>query len=109
MQITINDSEWEIFEANTHSPTLYHLEDRCRGITRFPEQKIYLDRNLKYDTKYSVLCHELSHAFLYETQIQNAETFDEEMLCEFVGIYGKKIVQIADNYFDDYKPAFIQD
>ena len=47
------------------------------------------------------LCHELSHAFLNETQIEIKETFSEENLCEFIGMYSKKICEIADKYFKE--------
>ena len=33
-----------------------------------------------------------------ETQISDKDTFDEEELCEFAGLYGYEIAFIADKY-----------
>jgi hypothetical protein len=99
MKTDINGIEYEIIEVEpTHSMLLIG-EKRCAGTCHYHHQEIYLSNAMKQDSKYATLCHELSHAFLVETQLEEKESFSEENLCEFVGMYGKKICAIADEYF----------
>lgn len=101
MTIKINNSEWEVKEVPTNDSSLIVNSRRCRGTCDYLPQIISLDATLSRDNKYCAFIHELSHAFLYQTQIKNHNKFDEEMLCEFMGIYAKDIVSIADEYFKE--------
>lgn len=101
MNVLVNGIKYNVKEVEpTHSMLLIG-DKRCSGTCHYHHQEIYLSNALKLDTMYNTLCHELSHAFLAETQLENKENFTEENLCEFVGIYGKKICEIADNYFKE--------
>jgi Zn-dependent peptidase ImmA (M78 family) len=101
MKADINGISYEIKEIEpTHSMLLVG-DRRCAGTCHYHHQEIYLSDASKHDSKYVTLCHELAHAFLAETQLEEKESFTEENLCEFVGMYGKKICDIADKYFKE--------
>lgn len=100
MKVSINGIEYEIIEVEPMHSMLLAEGKRCSGTCHYHQQEIYLSESLKPDSKYSILCHELSHAFLFETQLdKKSENFSEEELCDFMGMYGKSIMQIADKYF----------
>lgn len=99
MLIQINGFTWLISEVETSNSNLVANGVRCFGTTHYFTQDIFIDKYLPRDTKYSTLCHELGHAFIRETQLKPEKAFTEEMLCEFLGIYGRKIIKIADDYF----------
>ena len=101
MKVDINGIAYEIKEVEPINSMLFVGDKRCAGTTHYHMQEIYLSQELKQDSKYSTLCHELAHAFLAETQIDCKENFTEEMLCEFVGMYSKRICDIADEYFKE--------
>jgi predicted SprT family Zn-dependent metalloprotease len=95
MKITINQSEWTIHEVESSHNMLVLDGGSCRGTTHFKQQEIYIDNSFKDEKVFQVLCHELSHAYLYETQLDIGVKYNEEMLCEFIGLYGKPIVDTA--------------
>lgn len=100
MKADINGIQYEINEVEPMHSMLLADGKRCVGTCHYHHQEIYLSNSLKQDTKHSTLCHELGHAFLMETQLdKKSENFSEEELCDFVGMYGKKICDIADKYF----------
>lgn len=103
MKVLINGIRYDIKEVEPLDSNLLIGERRCAGATHFHHQMIYLSNTAKQDSKYTTLCHELAHAFLQETQIEAKEDYTEENLCEFVGIYAKKICDIADKYFREGK------
>lgn len=65
----------------------------CRGLTKYSEKRILLDNDLKGKDLERVIKHELSHIYLYETQISLKDTFTEEELCDFVAIYADHIME----------------
>lgn len=103
MKVDINGIKYEIKEVEPTHSMLIVGDRRCAGTTHYHHQEIYLSSELMPDTKCSTLRHELTHAFLAETQIESRDKFNEEMLCEFVAMYGKKICDIADKYFAEGK------
>ena len=100
MKTIINQSEWTIYEVERSHNMLVLEGSSCRGTTHFRQQEIYIDNSFKDDKIFQVLCHELSHAYLYETQLGSGMKLHEEMLCEFVGLYGKPIVDTALAYME---------
>ena len=100
MKVSINGIEYEIIEVEPMHSMLLAEGKRCFGTCHYHPQEIYLSNSLKPDAKYSTLCHELGHAFLMETQLdKKSENFSEEELCDFMGMYGKSIMNIANQYF----------
>jgi len=106
MIIKINNMNWEIKEVESSHSMLLVSGAVGQGTSHFLHKEIYLDKDLKLEHKQQVLRHELTHAFMCETQISKKDTFDEEELCEFVGLYGQCICEIVERYFyieDEYK------
>ena len=66
------------------------------GMTYYRTRDIYIDEELDEDALDEVLLHELTHAMLFETQIKPTRKFDEEDVCETVGMYGRRIIELAD-------------
>jgi len=101
MKAKINQTEWEIIECAEDGRLILDDSVFYRGTTHYITQKIYLNKCLGEEKLFQVLCHELSHAYLHETQLEaNKNSFTDEMLCEFVGLYGKQIVDTASAYME---------
>lgn len=102
MKVNINGCEWTILETNGQSAVL-DASALYFGKTFYFEKIIYINESLPLEQKRKTLAHELTHAFLSETQIhyhdKNDEPYTEEMLCEFVGHYGEQISSIVNEYF----------
>ena len=106
MIIKINNMNWEIKEVESSHSMLLVSGAVSLGTSHFLHKEIYLNKDLKPEHKQQILRHELTHAFMSETQISDKDTFDEEELCEFVGLYGQRISEIAERYSyieDEYK------
>lgn len=72
----------------------------CRGSTHFETRKIYLSCELLEPDMRIVLMHELTHAVLFDTQIESKEGYTEENMCDFVGMYGKYITDAANKIIE---------
>ena len=73
------------------------------GMTYYRTRDIYIDEELDEDALDEVLLHELTHAMLFETQIKPTRKFDEEDVCETVGMYGRRIIGLADKVYRKLK------
>lgn len=96
MVIKINDLEWEIKVVSATDATLVVDGDKCRGTTWFGKQQIFLSSELDYRTAKLVILHELTHAFLWSTQMRIPEKFNEEEICDFMACWGNQIVDVAE-------------
>jgi len=100
MKAKISGHEWDINEVVTNDSMLLVDGDRKAGTAHFFHQKIFVDNSLSRDSFYRILCHELAHAFLFETQVKDIDTFDEEDVCNFTGMFAKEIISIANEYME---------
>ena len=85
MKITINNCKWEIKECSNSEVPL--SDGMFYGRTYYFDKIIYINKDCSLDQKAKTLRHELTHAYLQETQIfyqEEKKEFTEEMLCEFV-------------------------
>ncbi len=97
----IIDKNWTIEEIDQGNTKLMLNGRLLSGVCFAGEREIYLAKSMKHEQKREVLIHELSHAIISCTQANyEAETFNEETLCEFVGLYATEIIRICDEYFD---------
>ena len=102
MKIKINEMPYEIIECSNSDNPL--CDGHYRGKVFYFDRKIFLNKDNNPLQKRQTLRHELTHAFLRETQIINQEddfSFSEEMMCEFVAKYGGKIEEIIKKYFNE--------
>ena len=65
----------------------------CKGCTHYKDAEIYISVDTSARDKRRLLAHELSHAFLYETQVELKERYTEEDLCEFIAKFGDRIIK----------------
>jgi hypothetical protein len=92
---TINGHLWEINVVPSTDSALYVEGEVCRGTTWFGKQQIFLANDLNVFTAMRVIIHELTHAFLWSTQMRLPESFTEEEVCEFVACWGHQIHEMA--------------
>lgn len=91
-QIMILNSLWDVKQVEPNDSLLLVGEQRCRGVTHYYHHLIVLDKTMRDDEKEATLRHELTHAYIKETQINvTKQEYSEEELCEFMGIYGELI------------------
>ena len=67
----------------------------CKGSVHYSSREIFADRNLSLEDLYKVVRHELTHAVLYETQIDLKRQYTEEDVCEVMAKFGEFIVNKA--------------
>lgn len=72
------------------------------GVMYGAEHEIYIDKSLDTQTKYKTLIHELTHAFIFDTQAKEDDLYTEEELCNFVSLYGYLIVDLAEEIMNEY-------
>jgi hypothetical protein len=101
IQKKINDLIWEIDIVSSVSPELIANGEACLGSTWPMSQEIYLADDLNKNTARRVIAHELTHAFIYSTQIKEDESYTEEELCEFVSKWGDKIFTMTDEVYNE--------
>lgn len=99
MKIVINTIEWEIKEVDSLDGILVVNSRRCKGVCDYGTQIISIQNNLKENIKRQTLAHELTHAFLFQTQIDEKDKYSEEFVCEFLARYAFQILEIVDKYF----------
>lgn len=99
MRIHINHLLWEIKIVPTTDPELRVDGEMCRGTTWYGKQQIYLAEELNGNTAMRVIIHELTHAYLYSTQMRIPENFNEEEVCEFVACWATDIISMADEVY----------
>lgn len=92
------ESAWSITEVAGSDSSLLVDGKRCRGATHYFKREIYIDKDLTPEDKKQTLIHELSHATLYDTQIELKEEYSEENLCDFMAMYGAGIIRVAEDY-----------
>lgn len=97
----INNLIWEIAVVPSTNPELIVNGVACVGTTWVMQQKIYLSEELNELTARSVIAHELTHAFLYSTQIQvkDEKTYTEEEVCELISKWGDAILSLTDEIY----------
>lgn len=88
------DDEWSVVITD-EKKKLKSNGKFCAGITCYKEQTIYIDMGLRENQLYRVLLHELTHVYLYTTQINIQETYTEEDMCELVALFGVEIITKA--------------
>lgn len=99
--VTPTGRVWKIKFVSPDSDNLIAHDRRCIGTTNYKSHIIYLSDTLIGAELYSTLCHEMSHACLFDTQIKQMETYDEEYLCDFMGMYGDHIITTAHHIIEE--------
>ena len=95
----IAESMWGIEIVPPNSPGLLVGEENLNGATWFTLQKIYISSDVPKCSVKQVIIHELTHAFLYSTQMRIPDKMTEEEVCDFFGRWGCAITEQADYIF----------
>lgn len=69
-------------------------DDITLGRTLYKLGEIRLLKHLDKDLLYSIIIHELTHAYLFEYGMSR-ETYSQENMCDFFGAYGTEIIENA--------------
>ena len=103
MRIDVNGRAWRIKEVEPLSGMLLVEGNRCCGAAHYCEQIICLSSDMDGTKRSATLFHELSHAFIHETQIERKEAYTEEEMCSFVGMYAGRMAEIVAEYMKGKK------
>lgn len=95
MRIKILDQTWTFEKVKSHDAHLMADGDVCLGTTWPVPQEMYVSEELNSDRAIRTIRHELCHAYIAATQTSTPEKWDEEVVCDLVGIYGGQIAQQA--------------
>ena len=91
------DKKWTVYEVSTDSEKLiWKSSTPAWGMTWYREKAIYIDKSLPKDRKIETIRHEITHAVIFETQFTHNKKYNEEDMCDLVGIYGKTISELTD-------------
>lgn len=106
MKIVIANQEWVVDKVPPHDPSLFVDGGEVLGSTWLAHLRICIAGDLKADRAKRTIKHELCHAYIYSTQANRPDTWDEEAICEFFGIYSDEINKQANEI---YKALFLVD
>ena len=103
MKIMINNIAWQIKFNTRQNTNLQDYDGNYRlGMTDNNTKTIYLDQTLNDRELYSVLCHELVHAFCFSYEIY-LTVEEEERLASFIEHFGSDILNATDRIFHEVK------
>ena len=100
MKINLEGLMWQVELADAHSPELIADGGPCRGTTWCGHQRIYISNELTPDCAVRVIRHEVTHAYIWSTQMSLPKTFDEEYICDFVAMWAPQILAASKRIFN---------
>lgn len=100
MKVTIANQEWVVEKVPPHDPSLFVGNSESLGAAWLGHMRICIASDLKGDRAKRTIRHELCHAYIYATQANRPETWDEEAICEFMAVYGPEITSVARKVFE---------
>lgn len=110
MEFIINYNKWKIEEKSKEElKELYEKENDessyVFGVTIKSKHIIYINNDLCYEQKIRTLKHELTHCYIWEYGLYNANmTADnEELICDIVSASNDFINEIINNFKKEEK------
>lgn len=101
MEVLINNIIWKVKFIRGSSEDLRRYDGSYTiGMTDNNQKTIFINKGLKGDLLYKVLCHEIVHAFCFSYDIEMSEE-EEERLASFITYYGIEIFEIADQIYSE--------
>lgn len=71
------------------------------GLTLYPRQTIYINKDLTLPQKKKALRHELCHCYLWERGFTCFDSYNEEQVCEIVAACSDMIETLVKSYFEN--------
>lgn len=107
MVFTVNNQEWQLKFVNPNSNELMRSDGSITlGMTDNNVKTVYINNKLNNYMTDKVLAHELTHVFAFEFDyfipIQT-----EEIVADFMSLYGRDIVYLLDDLVGILKKAYI--
>ena len=100
MKINLEGLVWQVELADANSPELMVNNEPCRGTTWFSHQRIYISNELSPECALRVIRHEVTHAYIWSTQISWPKTYDEEYICDFLAMWAPQILSASIQIFN---------
>ena len=107
MKFTVNNQEWNLVFVKPNSKNLMRSDGSITiGMTDNNTKSVYINDRLNDYMTDKVICHELTHVFAFEFDYyMDIET--EEIVADFMSLYGRKIVYLLDDLIAVLKKAYI--
>ena len=107
MVFTVNNQEWQLKFVNPNNKELMRSDGSITlGMTDNNVKTVYINNKLNNYMADKVLAHELTHVFAFEFDyFIPIET--EEIVADFMSLYGRDIVYILDELVGILKKAYI--
>lgn len=108
MKISIEGLTWQVELVDAHSPELMVNNETCRGTTWCGHQCIYISNELTPECAIRVIRHEVTHAFIWSTQIHLPKAYDEEDICDFLAMWASQILATSDEIYATFYPEVLK-
>ena len=107
MNFTVNNQEWKLIFVKPNSRNLMRSNGSITiGMTDNNTKTVYINNRLNSSMTDKVICHELAHVFAFEFDyFMSLET--EEIVADFMSLYGRDIVYLLDDLVGILKKAYI--
>lgn len=107
MKFTVNNQEWDLVFVKPNSKNLMRSDGSITiGMTDNNKKTVYVNNRLNEYLTDKVICHELTHVFAFEFDyFMPIET--EEIVADFMSLYGRRIVYLLDDLVGILKKAYI--
>lgn len=107
MKFTVNNQEWDLVFVKPNSKNLMRSDGSITiGMTDNNKKTVYVNNRLNEYLTDKVICHELTHVFAFEFDyFMPIET--EEIVADFMSLYGRRIVYLLDDLVVILKKAYI--
>lgn len=107
MKFTVNNQKWNLVFVKPNSRSLMRSDGSITlGITDNNVKTVFINDRLNDYMTDKVICHELTHVFSFEFDYyMDIET--EEIVADFMSLYGRKIVYLLDDLIAVLKKAYI--
>lgn len=97
MTFNVNGTIWKLkFEAPSSKNLTRSDGSYTLGVTDNNLKTVFINNRLSDDMFENVLCHELVHVYSFENNL-NIDIHTEEIIADFMSLYGRSIIYLADN------------
>lgn len=107
MKFVVNNQEWQLKFVNPNNRNLMRSDGSITiGMTDNNKKTVFINNRLKGQLQDKVLCHELTHVFVFEYDYEIPIEV-EEIVADFMSLYGRDIIYLLDDMMEILKKAHI--